>query len=107
MIDYLTAEQLDALPEGTPVIDWDKDILTKQPDGLWGSYEMASQPSVRVAKWRPRLATPEEVAAKQAAIAAVERTRKQRHTFECMNRTRIGVPALDRCECPIDGEENP
>lgn len=103
--EFLTTAELDVLPEGTAVIDRDRDILTKRPDGLWGSYEMAPMSSVKVAKWRPRLATADEVTAKREAIAAAERARKQRHTWECMNRTRIGLPSLDACNCPIDGEE--
>ncbi|MFE7799048.1 hypothetical protein [Nocardia sp. NPDC057440] len=72
MREFLTAEQLDALPEGTTIIDRYGDISTKR-DGWWRSYETAPMWSAKVAKWRTRLATPEEVAAKQAAIAAVER----------------------------------
>jgi hypothetical protein len=104
MREALTAEQLDALPEGARVVDRYGDVFTKR-DRLWHSYETAVMWSAKVAKWRPRLATPEEVAAKQAALAAFERSKRQHHTQECMNRTRIGVPALDRCNCPVDSQK--
>lgn len=105
MSDILTAGQLDALPEGTQIIDRYNDISTKR-DGLWHSYETAPMWSAKVAKWQPRLATPEQVAASREAQAAFARAEVQRHTFECMNRTRIGVPSLDACACPLpeDGE---
>lgn len=32
--------------------------------------------------------------------AAFARSFRQRHTWECANRTRIGVPELDACDCP-------
>jgi hypothetical protein len=50
----VTAEQLDALPEGTQVIDRYGDVLTKRGD-LWHSYETAPMLSRKVAKWQPRL----------------------------------------------------
>lgn len=55
MSDILTAEQLDALPEGAQVIDRFGDVFTKR-DRLWHSYETAVMWSAKVAKWQPRLA---------------------------------------------------
>lgn len=54
MTDILTAEQLDALPEGAQVIDRYGDVSTKR-DGLWRSFETAPMWSAKVAKWLPRL----------------------------------------------------
>ena len=60
--EFLTTADLDALPEETPVIDRHRDILTKRSDGLWHSYETAPMWSAKVAKWRTRIATADEVA---------------------------------------------
>jgi hypothetical protein len=60
--EFLTTAELDALPEGTPIIDRHRDILTKRSDGLWHSYETRPMWSAKVTKWRARLATPAEVA---------------------------------------------
>lgn len=51
----MTAEQLDALPEGARIIDRYGDVSTKGADGLWHSYETAPMWSAKVAKWEPRL----------------------------------------------------
>jgi hypothetical protein len=59
VINILTAEQLDALPEGAQVIDRYGDVSTKR-DGLWHSYETAPMWSAKVAKWQPRM-MPQEV----------------------------------------------
>lgn len=104
MSDILNADQLDALPDGAQVIDRFGDVSTKR-DGLWHSYETAPLWSAKVAKFQPRLTTPDQVLAKERAIAAFERFKTQRHTFDCMNRTRIGVPAVDACECLTGTEE--
>ena len=50
------------------------------------------------------------VAAREARIAELEAERdrtaafvrfsRKQHTWECANRTRIGVPELDACDCP-------
>lgn len=55
MAEHLTAEQLDALPAGTRIIDRYSDMSTKRPDGLWDSFETAPMWSAKVAKWSPRL----------------------------------------------------
>ncbi|WP_228002165.1 hypothetical protein [Nocardia australiensis] len=44
--------------------------------------------------------TPANVSAEEAQ-AAFDRAKSQRHTWECLSRTRIGVPALDACDCPL------
>ena len=54
MIGNLTAEQLDALPEGARIVDRFGDVSTKR-DGLWHSHETAPMWSRKVAKWKPRL----------------------------------------------------
>lgn len=41
-----------------------------------------------------------ELADKIAALQATNRALIQRHSWECLNRTRIGVPELDACDCP-------
>lgn len=99
MNEILSAEQLDALPEGAQVVDRFADLFTKR-DGLWHSFETAPMWSAKVAKWKPRQATPEQVVAKLWAIAAFEKFKSQRHTADCWKRTRIGVAAVDACDCP-------
>lgn len=54
MTESLTADQLEALPEGAQVIDRYGDILTKE-GGLWRSFETAPMTSAKVAKWLPRV----------------------------------------------------
>jgi hypothetical protein len=53
--DVLNAEQLDALPVGSQIIDRYSDVSTKSSDGLWHSFETAPMWSAKVAKWEPRL----------------------------------------------------
>lgn len=44
---------MDALPPGSSVIDYEGDISTKRPDGLWEGYEMAPIPSAKLHKYGP------------------------------------------------------
>ncbi|MEU1432156.1 hypothetical protein ABZ412_34320 [Nocardia sp. NPDC005746] len=41
------------------------------------------------------------------ARAAFARSSRQRHTWECGNRTKIGVPELDACDCPEAADRAP
>jgi hypothetical protein len=50
----VNAEELDALPDGSRIIDRYGDVSTKR-DGLWHSFETAPMWSAKVAKWAPRL----------------------------------------------------
>lgn len=47
-----TAEELDALPEGSAVLDNDHDVSTKH-DGRWHGYEMNPLGSAKYAKYGP------------------------------------------------------
>lgn len=53
MSDYLTTDQLDALPADTTMTDRYNDRLTKHSDGRWHSFETAPMWSAKVAKWGP------------------------------------------------------